>query len=117
MVVVPRDFKNLLDLCGRYGVPEAATALEALALENAELKRELINARTEPGWAYTIKGAEERAEAAEACVKDAVDAERERCAQICEAESGPGFSCRHVDHAQGFCECSAKAAAIRARSW
>ena len=44
----------------------------------------------------------------------AVADERERCAKIAEAESGPGFSCRHVDHAQGFCECSAKAAAIRA---
>ena len=47
-------------------------------------------------------------------LRKAVADERERCAKIAEAESGPGFSCRHVDHAQGFCECSAKAAAIRA---
>ena len=49
-----------------------------------------------------------------AALRNAVAEERERCAKICEAESGPGFSCRHVDHAQGFCECAAKAAAIRA---
>ena len=49
-----------------------------------------------------------------AALREAVEDERERCAKITEAESGPGFSCRHVDHAQGFCECSAKAAAIRA---
>ena len=52
-----------------------------------------------------------------AALREAVEDERERCAKIAEAESGPGFSCRHVDHSQGFCECSAKAAAIRARSW
>ena len=54
------------------------------------------------------------AESIVATLRKAVADERERCAKICEAESGPGFSCRHVDHSQGFCECAAKAAAIRA---
>ena len=40
-----------------------------------------------------------------------LDAEREACAKIVEEEG----SCRHVEHAQGFCACFDKAAAIRAR--
>lgn len=41
-----------------------------------------------------------------------IAAEREACAKIVEDEG----ECRHVDHAQGFCACADKAAAIRARS-